>query len=208
MKIYLVRHGESEGNLSNIHQGESSPLSFEGMRQADRLAARFEGVQIDKIIASPFMRTKQTAEAIAKETGIEIEFDSRAKELIRPSVVIGRSAREPEIRKIWDTIYSHRHEPGYRYSDEENFFDFKKRLMSFIRDLEKRPEEDLIVVSHGYAIRAMIGIMLFGDEFSSSEFFALLEHTGVSNTGITICNFQTDRGWRLSVFNDAAHLLD
>lgn len=209
MKIYLVRHGESEGNISNVHQTEDSALSFEGMRQADKLAARFAGVAADKIIASPLVRTKQTAEAISKTTGLEIEYDSRIKELKRPSIVVGRSYHEPEVQKIWSTIDAHVNEPEYHYSDEENFFDLKKRITEFVEELPRRQEKDLVVVSHGYAIRTFIGVMVFGSEFSSHQFHDMTQHMSVSNTGITICDHTDGKeGWRVTAVNDAAHLLD
>ncbi len=206
MRIYLVRHGESEGNISNVHQPESSPLSNEGLRQADKIADRFIGVRAERIIASPLTRTKQTAEAIAKSTGLEIEFDGRVKEIKRPSAVIGRSYNEPEVSRIWQVIDANSAEPNYHYSDEENFFDLKKRISGFVDHLTTRKEKDLIVVSHGYSIRVFIGVMLFGDEFSANQFVNMTKHMRISNTGITICDY--DGSWRVTVVNDAAHLLD
>lgn len=208
MKIYLVRHGESEGNISNVHQPESSPLSFEGIRQADRLADRFAGVKVDKIIASPLTRTKQTAEAIAKVTEVEIEYNDQIRELKRPSIVIGRSYKEPEVQKIWQTIEAQVGDPKYHYTDEENFYDLRSRILNFIEQLPKRTEEDVIVVSHGYAIRMMVGLMIFGKAYSVNQFQNMIDHTSVMNTGITICDYVSSKGWRITTFNDAAHLLD
>lgn len=208
MKIYLVRHGESEGNIANMHQPESSPLSNEGIRQADRLASRFAGVDADKIIASPLARTKQTAEAIARVTGLPIEFETRIQELKRPSVVVGRSYGEAEVQKIWAVIDAHVADPGYHYSDEENFYDLKKRISAFVAGLPNRKEKDLIVVSHGFAIRTLIGVMVFGQDFTQSQFTNMTQHLSISNTGITICDHAHGNGWRVGVVNDAAHLLD
>lgn len=208
MKIYLVRHGESEGNIAKTHQPETSPLSLEGLRQADKLAARFDGTDAKKIIASPLMRTKQTAEAIAKVTGLEIEFEDRIKELKRPSMVVGKSPHEPEINKIWQTINSHAGDPSYHFADEENFYDLKKRISDYIEELPKRKETDLIIVSHGYAIRTFIGAMVFGEDFDDKQFAKTTKHMSITNTSITICDYDADDGWRVTTINDAAHLLD
>lgn len=203
-----MRHGESEGNVSNVHQPETSALSLDGLRQADRLAQRFIGVQAQKIIASPVMRTKQTAEAIAKETGLEIEYDERLKEKRNPSVVVGKKYFEPHVQKVWRAIDASFHDPQYHYSDEENFFDLKERISGFINELVTRNETDLILVSHGFAIRTFVGCVIFGEIFSSQHFLEATKHLAISNTGITICDYDEERGWRVSVINDAAHLLD
>lgn len=208
MRIYLVRHGESEGNIAKMHQPETSPLSLEGLRQADKLAARFNGTDAQKIIASPLMRTKQTAEAIAKVTGLTIEFEDRIKELKRPSMVVGKSPHAPEVNKIWQTINAHASDPNYHFADEENFYDLKKRISDFIAELPKRKETDLIVVSHGYAIRTFIGVMVFGEDFDDKQFTKTTKHMSITNTSLTICDHDPDEGWRVATINDAAHLLD
>jgi probable phosphoglycerate mutase len=74
MRIYLVRHGESEGNKKKVFQDPQSPLSSEGVAQAEAVAKRFKGVHVDLIFASPFTRAKMTAEAISNKLHTEIEF--------------------------------------------------------------------------------------------------------------------------------------
>lgn len=53
MNIYLVRHGESMGNLNRTHQGENVPLSKEGQNQVIKLATKLKNKSIDVIYASP-----------------------------------------------------------------------------------------------------------------------------------------------------------
>lgn len=208
MKIYLVRHGESVGNVTRTHQPEESPLSVEGQRQADKLASRFEGVQVDAIIASPLMRTKQTAEKIAHTVGLPIEFDARLKELKRPSIVVGRSPLDADIAAIWEKIDIHKEDPQFHYADEENFFDMRSRLSDFLQSLPVRRDTSMILVSHGYAIRTLVGLMIFGNDFSAQQFFQMIDHVSTANTGVTVCDYTPDFGWRVITLNDAAHLLD
>jgi 2,3-bisphosphoglycerate-dependent phosphoglycerate mutase len=76
--ITLLRHGESIGNAHGYHQGQSEfPLTDKGRSQAKALADRWfsEGMEFDKIIASPQPRAKQTAEIIAEMLSNQIEFD-------------------------------------------------------------------------------------------------------------------------------------
>ncbi len=74
MNIYLVRHGESELNKVSVHQTEDTPLSPEGIKQANKLAERIKKLKIDFIYSSPYKRAKQTAEIISKKLKKPIEY--------------------------------------------------------------------------------------------------------------------------------------
>ena len=76
--IYLIRHGETiltpERRFSGV--GSLDPeLTADGQEQAARVAKEIAKLEPEVLIASPLQRTKQTAEAIAKTTGLEIIFD-------------------------------------------------------------------------------------------------------------------------------------
>lgn len=53
-KIYLIRHGESEGNIGPIRQSPESPLSKEGEKQAQIIAERISNLKFDLLISSPY----------------------------------------------------------------------------------------------------------------------------------------------------------
>jgi 2,3-bisphosphoglycerate-dependent phosphoglycerate mutase len=77
-EITFMRHGESVGNVEGYFQGQSEyPLSKKGREQTKALATRWkeEGVSFDKIICSPLLRAKQTAEIINFHQKSLIEFD-------------------------------------------------------------------------------------------------------------------------------------
>jgi probable phosphoglycerate mutase len=76
--IYLIRHGETiltpERRFSGV--GSLDPeLTKDGQEQAARVAKEIAKLEPEVLIASPLARTKQTAEAIAKTTGLQIIFD-------------------------------------------------------------------------------------------------------------------------------------
>ena len=78
MKIYVARHGETSWNARNIICGRTDiPLNERGKEQAMLLAERLAGVSIDRIIASPMIRARQTAETAAEKHGLPIMFDER-----------------------------------------------------------------------------------------------------------------------------------
>src|SRR5690606_21316929 len=72
--IYIVRHCSAEG------QSPHADLTAEGVMQAEKLASFFEDMEVDRIITSPFVRARMTAEPIAEKKGIHYEEDSRLAE--------------------------------------------------------------------------------------------------------------------------------
>lgn len=56
MLVYLVRHGESEGNKSQTYQFPETELSETGKRQAEILAERLAKIPIDFVYASILKR--------------------------------------------------------------------------------------------------------------------------------------------------------
>lgn len=78
MRLYIVRHGESRGNLAGTLQGSrvDEPLSPRGIRQAEALSARLSAEPIDAAFASPMIRARETAEIVSAPHRLPIAFDA------------------------------------------------------------------------------------------------------------------------------------
>ncbi|MBC8569301.1 histidine phosphatase family protein [Zongyangia hominis] len=62
MRIYLLRHGATQGNLEQRYVGRTDePLCEQGRLPAQRLGKRLEGEQIEAVLTSPLLRCRQTA---------------------------------------------------------------------------------------------------------------------------------------------------
>lgn len=72
MSIILVRHGETPLNVTRMLQPANTPLSANGLAQAQRVAQRLAGMQLVGIVSSDLPRALSTAEAIAAATGLPI----------------------------------------------------------------------------------------------------------------------------------------
>src|SRR5919112_6707134 len=100
-RLWLVRHGQSQGNVAREAADEAGlpmididvrdvdvPLSALGHRQAEAAGRWFAAMPIDQrpevILASPYVRTRQTAEAICKAGGlagpVRLVIDERLRE--------------------------------------------------------------------------------------------------------------------------------
>jgi broad specificity phosphatase PhoE len=212
-KVYLVRHGESEANVGNMYLGGETPLTAKGHEQAEFIAERASKLPIEIIIASTLLRAKQTAQHIVEKTGKPIEFSDLFVERRSPSEYIGRKYNDPataDVDKLLDANFG---KPGWRYSDEENFDDMKVRAKKAMQLLESRPENEILVVTHGLFLRMLVGTLVFGDEFTGREGLRLFKAFKTKNTGLTVFELDLEDErfggqWRMLTWNDHAHLAD
>ncbi|MCK5460626.1 class I tRNA ligase family protein [Candidatus Gracilibacteria bacterium] len=73
-KIILARHGQTDAGKNKIVQGESDGLNENGRVHAQGLIEEVKDKKITKIIASHHLRAKETAEIIAKELNLNVEY--------------------------------------------------------------------------------------------------------------------------------------
>ncbi|MBI5414526.1 class I tRNA ligase family protein [Candidatus Peregrinibacteria bacterium] len=82
-KLLFVRHGESEYNAKNLLAAEhDAPLTEKGKKEAEIFAKKFKiSRNIKKIIASPLLRSKSTAEILGKTLNIPVEVWEELREV-------------------------------------------------------------------------------------------------------------------------------
>lgn len=205
MKVYFVRHGQSEGNAAGVHQDASTPLSEEGIEQAHIVADRISNISIDTMLASPMTRTQQTAEIIAKQNDLNIVTVDHLREVKRPTEIEGKSVKDPEVKKIKQQIAKQVSNPDWHYSDEENFFDKKKRARHIIDFIESLDAQSILAVTHGETIRFFVFEMILGEAFTPIVYPHIRRQVSTSNTGISVCEKYKEK-WVLVSWNDHAHL--
>ncbi|MFA6353721.1 MAG: histidine phosphatase family protein [Candidatus Paceibacterota bacterium] len=206
--IYFVRHGETANNALGIRQGAEGPLTEKGRTQVLATAKRFPKYKgcPQIIIASPYERTKETASIISKEIGVKVEYSELLTERRNPAEVIGRSGKDPEIRKIIDRIDNSYHADDLRFSDEENFTDLKKRAKKLLSFIERRWQKRIIMVTHKIFLKMVISYMIYGESLTASQYNNLSYFNPIENAGMAICSytshwFKKDE-WKLLVWND------
>jgi isoleucyl-tRNA synthetase len=157
-RFFIVRHGESDHNLNNVIASGSektknpSRLTEKGAAQAEATGRALKKIKIDAIYSSPYCRTKQTAHIISKIAGVKVEFDPRLAELNtgifnwRPVSEHKKFFSEP-LEEFYKTP------PG-----GENLTDAKKRMLAFLKDVNRRHQNKKIaIVSHGDPLWVMEG---------------------------------------------------
>lgn len=204
-RVYFVRHGESALNVTHTHQFSHTELSVLGERQAKTLARRFRRIPIDIILASSYRRAKQTAAILRRVIKKRVLILPVLREMKRPSEIKGLKADDPYAQEIKDLIRRRERDPCWRFSDEETFTDFRRRAARFLKYLESRSEDRVLVVTHGGILRMMLAVMVFGHRVGVRTARTLSDALATTNTGITVCEYRGGK-WRVVTWNDHAHL--
>lgn len=78
--IYIVRHGQTNWNISKQLQGHNPiPINENGRKEADNVRRKIELLNFDKIISSDLLRAIQTTEIINKHLSKDVILDSRLR---------------------------------------------------------------------------------------------------------------------------------
>jgi exopolyphosphatase/guanosine-5'-triphosphate,3'-diphosphate pyrophosphatase len=85
MKLFLVRHGRAAKRARWRGPAWLRPLSDTGRAQAQQLARTLGGSGVQRLIAGPALRCRQTLAPLALATGLPIEIDERLDELRDPA---------------------------------------------------------------------------------------------------------------------------
>lgn len=197
MRLFLIRHGQSEGNAAGIIQGHSEfALTELGHTQAKATAERLARESVDRIATSPLVRAVQTAQTVASALGLPIEHEPALREydMGQASGLTGAELRErfPHVLEA----YSRGERPTF--PGEEGRDVFAVRIGAFLERV-RESDETVVAVAHGGVISAVCYEILGIDTRRRAMF-------QVANCSIT--EFVKDRGGRLVLarHNDTCHL--
>lgn len=213
MKLYLVRHGQTEGNLNNIYQDNTDTLSAVGKEQARILGERFKKIPLDAILSSPILRAFETTQEIAKHHKLAIQKIEELTERRWPKELAGKSFKDPSIIELRNFMKQKELEdPSWHYSDEESFNDLVERAFKFLKIAEGMASnhKHVLVVSHARFLKLLLGVILWGREANPHVFQPFFYRVSMNNTSITVCEYdkeaEAQKRWHIVTLNDHAHL--
>ncbi|MGC4193222.1 MAG: histidine phosphatase family protein [Thermomicrobiales bacterium] len=198
--LYLVRHGQTEGNAKHLFIGSTDiPLDPLGERQAIEVGNRFAAIPIDVLISSPMLRARQTAAEIARTTGKEpvvVEGLSEIDFGIVEGLTIAQVLEQfPEMRAKMDDISN----VDLQWPEGESRVTFNDRVLtSFLGILERYVNKTVAVVCHGGVIGSFVAQVEGG---SPSDFVKY----AVQNCSVTHLEVMPDRTL-VHFNNDYSHL--
>lgn len=210
--IYLVRHGEAANNVNPANYvGPEGKLTELGRKQAARIAERAQRLPLEAVIASSYVRAQETARLISDAVGIQIETSELFVERKEPTSLFGTVWANPEVQRTHTEWLKTFFTKGARVQDGENFEDMFARTKESFAFLENHTASSILLVTHGFYLRMLVGYTIFGEELTPELFKKLEWGLRTKNTGVTVLHFDPNDQhgkWWVSVWNDHAHLAE
>ena len=156
MRLYIVRHGESENNLVHRHSGWSQTnLTEKGIGDARRAGRILKDISFDKIYASDLPRTVQTCQNALPGCAFE------PLELIREINVGSLSDRFTKdcLAEYGEDYVLRKKDSDYTPWGGENGEMLRVRVGEFMKLLEESPYENVAAFSHGVFIKTLLSIV-------------------------------------------------
>ena len=149
MKLYVIRHGETNMGKKELIATEEEPLNENGIIQAKKIGEDLRKLDIQIIYCSPIERAKHTLELFNLDKNIPIVIDNRIKE--RNMGIYERI----EFSKLdWDVFWGYDSEE--KYKEVESMKSVYQRVSNFLNELkEKHGNESILLVTHGGVIRTI-----------------------------------------------------
>jgi len=146
LRVVLVRHGETIGNVRGIVQGQSdTPLTEKGIASTLKKAEKIQDMEFDAVFCSDLSRTVETLKLIqGKIKGLPDPVHTRELREIDFGDLTGRLKKE-----IMPTILEHKQAPDVPYPDGESGGAFIARVKGFFKMLMDRHEKgQILIITH------------------------------------------------------------
>ena len=163
MKIYIIRHGETNSNREGRLQGwMDDVLNDFGIELAELTGKALKGVHFDAAFSSPLSRARSTAEIILRESGnsCPIIFDDRIKEISMGDWE-GKKFRpgECEVDEKQSIAFINNPLNVGKFPNGESVRDVMKRSQDFLNELSGKDYDNVLVSTHGCALRCMLNFL-------------------------------------------------
>ncbi len=167
---FILRHGEAISNkeqfVSSWPEKTYNPLTKKGIKQLKKIIPKIKKAKIDLIFSSDVLRTKLTAEMIAKTLGLKVKFDKRLIE-IDTGKLNGKTVKE------WHEYFGSRDRVKSRPPKGESWSDVMKRARNFLKDINKKyKDKKILIISHG---DVLISIQGASKNLSTKKAFASIK---------------------------------
>ncbi len=193
MQLYVVRHGETEDNISRTVQGQMpGMLSETGRMQAEHLAERFTDIPLDIVITSDLTRAVQTATPVAQRSGLQVQLDPRLRE---------RHFGEFQGKAMSELVRTQGEVPfGEHLPEGESLSNVHSRMQSFWKSWQgELSGKTAVIVTHGLVLNFLFAVILNQPRNDDSC-------TVVGNASVSLITRDPHAPCRLDFMNDTSHL--
>jgi 2,3-bisphosphoglycerate-dependent phosphoglycerate mutase len=193
MQILLIRHGESEADILNVHEGRADfELTEKGRQQVQRLVQKVKAeFPPDFIWASTLKRARETAETLAEAIQCPIQLEEELMEFnngVQAGLSFEEAKKYPEPKFLHD-----------RFENGESFIEFRMRIEGiFSKIVTENTYDRIAIVAHGGVINSILRAF-FQMPISMDYYFKM------GDTGISLIEL-TDKQKTIHFINDTNHL--
>jgi len=164
MKLYFVRHGESEANTQHIISNRAARLGLTslGIEQARTLAEKLSGNPINTIYCSPVFRATETADILSAAFGVPYQVTEALREY-DCGILEDHSDEESWRlhREYFDSWTIHKNNQN-KPEGGECFLEIQNRFVPFFEYLTQigSKEDHILLVGHGGLFHLMLPVVL------------------------------------------------
>ncbi|MEU6779611.1 bifunctional RNase H/acid phosphatase [Nonomuraea angiospora] len=199
--LLLLRHGETALSVERRFSGRGdAELTPNGLAQAAAAAERLsrEPYRLDVIVSSPLKRARQTAEAVARRTGLDVEVDEDLRELDfgdwEGHTFTEAQRRWPAELSAWLA------DPEIAPPGGESFATVARRVQAAGERLVERYEgKTVLAVSHVTPIKTLLRLALLAPLES-------LYRMHLDVACLSLIEYYADGPAVVKSFNDTSHL--
>lgn len=171
MRVYALRHGQSEYNILGLCNDDPSVpvcLTPEGRRQAHKAAKSLQEIRFDAAFCSPLPRAVETANIVLQPHSIDPIADDRIADI--RSGLEGRPVADYFDATQGDRLH-------LRINGGESLLDYRERVSGFIGWLAKQGFSSVLVIAHEETLRVFKALSEgLDDEAMESLAFANCEY--------------------------------
>lgn len=200
MKLYIIRHGQTDWNIAKKIQGRQDiPLNERGHFQAQCLGKAMENRPITAVFSSPQIRAMETAIAVASPAGVPV---IPVRDLMEINYGVWEGKTEEELlrddRALYEAWWSHPAETAP--PEGESINQVNERCRQAWKEIKPQLTGDAAIVAHGGLLAHFMEQLLGGESIAAS--------TVAHNASITTIEYEpeTER-FVLVEFDDYKHLL-
>ena len=197
-EIIIVRHGETEWNVSEIFRGRMDvELNETGEKQAELLAEYLSNLKIEAICSSPLRRALKTAGAVAGYHNLDVSI---APGLIDFNFGEWQGLSKQQVEGKYKELYAEwvSHPERVKMPDGESLADVGERAIAVVEEVAGKHEGAAVLVSHRVVNKVIICALLGLD---NSHFWNIKLDT----CGITVFAYEKGR-FILTRHNDTSYL--
>ena len=197
--ILLVRHGQTDSNISNFYMGWSSEdLNKTGYDQASRLSARLSSLPVHSVYTSPLQRARTTAAILAEPHGLE---PAVVDDLIEIDLGDWQGLYATEIEQRWTEIWRQwRIDPSsVTVPGGESLTQVTERAIRALhRIVASNQGEVTAIVTHEVIVKVLVTYVIGAPNHIYRRF-------DINNASLSVVRIAGDQRW-LAGLNDMSHL--